>query len=186
MSIHRAVITLLACGATSVSLSLSLSALAGETEPPVTTAQVVWEERPESVDALASDALVTVEARVTAILEGPSLVSPNPQDDSTHGIPTQRVQFETVHILDGAIADTFRVFKTGSDHVVLAGDPLYEVGETYVLFLEPQGEPGTYLPVAPDGRLEVGADGAVDPVIEGPVGSELEGMTPEQIEDAAQ
>jgi hypothetical protein len=186
MSLSRALAALGICAAISVGLSLGISAVAQETEPAPQVASVVWNERPETVEELAADATVLVEARVTGIQAGPELLSPHPDLPADEaGIPTQRIVFETVEVLDGQIPPTFKLFKTGSRDLYLQGDPLYAVGESYVLFLEPQGEAGTWIPAAPDGRLELDAQGEADPVISGPVSDDLEGKTPEEIEEEA-
>lgn len=187
MSLTRALLALALSLGLSLALSLGIQAIAEESEPAPEVASVVWDERPATVDELAADATVLVEARVTAIVDGPPLYSPHPDEAPAEGqIPTQRIAFETIALLDGQIPPTFDVFKTGSADVHLQGDPLYAVGESYVLFLEPQGEPGTWIPAAPDGRLGLDAQGEADPVIAGPVARDLEGLTPEQIDEAAQ
>jgi hypothetical protein len=187
MPLNRALLALCVSIGVSLGLSLGIQAIAEESEPAPQVASVVWNERPATVDELAADAAVLVEARVTAIADGPPLVSPHPDEAPDEGqIPTQRVALETITALDGQIAPTFNVFKTGSADVHLQGDPLYEVGEAYVLFLEPQGEPGTWIPVAPDGRLALDAEGEAEPVIAGPVARDLQGLTPEQIDEAAE
>ena len=168
-----------ACIAISAASSVAFSASAEKVDSPPQVASVVWDDRPETSAELAADSTSLVEARVTGVEAGPDLN--DPLNDPDTAIPTQRITFETVDVLDGQIPETFRLFKTGSADVHLQGDPLYEVGESYVLFLEPQGEPGTYIPVAPDGRLELDAQHEADPVIGGPVGQELDGLTPAEI-----
>jgi hypothetical protein len=163
------------------SLALSLAAFGEDPEPEPQVATVDWAERPADVAELEQASTAVVEAEVTAIEDGPRLLDPADADDPDQAIPTQRISFETFSVLEGQMPATFKLFK--SDDLHLQGDPLYEVAETYVLFLEPRdGEPGTYVPSAPDGRLELDAQGEADPVIAGPVAQELEGQTPEQIE----
>jgi hypothetical protein len=186
MSLNRSFLALLVSVAISLALSLGIGAMAADPDPAPQVASVTWDDRPESVEELADDATVLVEATVTGIADGPELLSPHPDLPADEaGIPTQRISFETVKVLDGQIAATFNVFKTGSSDLYLQGDPLYAVGESYVLFLEPQGEAGTWIPAAPDGRLELDAQGEADPVISGPVADDLEGKTPEEIEEEA-
>jgi len=109
------------------------------------------------------------------VAEGPPL----PADDPEYEIPTQRITFATISILDGASPDSeFVLFRTGSDELRLANDPPYEPGERYVLFIRPRaGESGTYLPVAPDGRLRLDAGDDAEAVIGGPVRHEVEGLS---------
>jgi hypothetical protein len=186
MSLSRALLALVLSAAISLALSVGIGAMASDPDVPPQVASVVWNERPETVEELAEAATVLVEARVTAIEDGPELLSPHPDLPADEpGILTQRIVFEAVEVLDGQIPATFKLFKTGSPELYLQGDPLYAVGESYVLFLEPQGEAGTWIPAAPDGRLELDAQGEADPVISGPVSDDLEGMTPEEIEQEA-
>jgi hypothetical protein len=186
MSLTRAGALISSALVAALILSLAISAFADDPEPAPAVASAVWDTRPDSVDELADQATILVEAEVTAIEDGPDLVSDYPGDDPDHdGIPTQRITFDVVEVFKGQIAPTFKLFKTGSDELHVEGDPLYEIGERYMLFLDPQGEPGTYLPAAPDGRLRLDHAEKAEPVIAGPVGSELEGLTPEQVAQEA-
>lgn len=184
MPLTRALLALFTAVALSLASSLVIAAMAEEGPSPTQVADVLWVDRPKSVEELAADSTALVEARVTAIEEGPDLLDST--STAEEGIPTQRIAFETVNVLDGQIPSTFKLFKTGSPEIHLQGDPFYAIGESYVLFLEPQGEPGTWIPAAPDGRIELDARGEADPVIAGPVATELEGQTPEEIEEAAE
>lgn len=189
MSLSRALFVTLIAVAVSFGLSMGVSASVEDPDfdagPQV--AEVVWEPRPNSVNELADETTVLVEAEVIGIETGPDLVSQSPADSAAeHAIPTQRILFSTLEVLSGQAPSTFKLFKTGSPDMHLKGDPLYRVGERYVLFLEPHGESGTYIPSAPDGRVELDAHGQADPVIGGPVAAELEGKTTEQIERVAE
>ena len=54
------------------------------------------------------------------------------------------------------------------------------MGQRYVLFLVARDD-GTFIPVAPDGRL-LETDGAVlEPLVDGPVAEELRGKTKEHV-----
>jgi hypothetical protein len=183
MSLTRAIAAISTSVIASIVLSFGISAMAEDPPAAPQVASVVWEERPESVSELGGDSTVLVEAEVTAIEAGPDLPA-EPGDDLA--MPTQRIVFSTTEVLDGQIAETFKLFKTGSEELYLQGDPLYEAGESYLLFLEPQGEPGTYIPAAPDGRIELDAQGEADPVIPGPVAEQVEGESTEQIAEAAE
>jgi hypothetical protein len=165
------------------SLAVSIAAFGQEAEPEPQVASVDWAERPDDVQELGEAATAVVQAQVTGVESGPPLLDPADADDPDQAIPTQRISFDTASVLEGQMPGTFKLFKTGTSDLYLKGDPLYAVGETYVLFLEPRdGEPGTYVPVAPDGRLAIDAQGEADAVIAGPVAQELEGQTPEQID----
>jgi hypothetical protein len=184
MTLTRAVPILTAVALLSVCMAVSVSATDAEPDPGAVS--VVWDDRPDSVAELADDTTALVEADVVAVEDGPDLTSDFPGDDpAEHAIPTQRISFHTVHVLDGGMPPTFKLFKTGSVDTHLQGDPAYATGERYVLFLRPYGEPGTYVPAAPDGRIGLDSMGEADPVIGGPVSQELDGLTPEEIAEEA-
>lgn len=153
------------------------------------TLHVSWADRPEDVIAMIDRAPVVVEARVSAINPGTPLTSVETLDDGTQetvAIPTQRIAFRTLSTSKGAAPATFDLWKTGSENVAIEGDPPYAAGERYLLFMEPRldgaGQPdGSYIPVAPDGRLTVDADNVLHEVIDGPVGDTLEGQRLEAV-----
>jgi len=179
IQLKRALALILLAAATSLGISLvALGQGTGPAKPAV--APVVWSERPQSVDELADLSESVVEAEVISIADGPPL----PAEDPEHEIPTERVTFKTVSVLDGASpGPQFLLFRTGSQELRLANDPPYEIGERYVLFIRPrEGEPGTYLPVAPDGRLRLDAGRDAEAMIGGPVGREVEGRSVPEIE----
>jgi hypothetical protein len=147
-----------------------------------------WVFRPDTLNALIDAAPKAVTAEVVAVAPGPPLA-----DDSkfhASSLPTQRISFAVTDQVYGQTPGTFALFKTGSEQVLLEGDPPYAVGERYLLFMEPrvdgQGsvEPNTFVPVSPDGRLRL-INGAVQPVIEGPLGEKLKGKTVAEVKAAA-
>ena len=139
------------------------------------TAHASWTERPDSVEEMTSQARAVVRARVEGVNAGEDLLVPEPTlPGGVDRIPTQRVDFTSIEVLSGTIPASFTLFKTGNATFQLEGDPAYVVGEEYVLFVEPR-EDGTFIPVAPDGRLRETAGGTVQPVIDGPLGDQLQG-----------
>jgi hypothetical protein len=143
-------------------------------DPRAIALRPTWGFRPDTLRALTGRAPAAVVAEVTAVEAGPEL-SDGSKLHPDAGMPTERVQFQLVDAVYGDVPATFDLFRLGAPDVAVDGDPAYEPGERYVLFLEPrvngsgQREAGTFVPVAPDGRLQVVA-GKVEPVIEGPVG----------------
>ena len=167
-------------------LGLTFVALGQDPEPgPSQPVAVAWDERPDSVPELDQAAVSVVEAEVTGIDAGPSLVDPADPGSEHHAIPTQRIAFDVLSVLDGpSPGDDLLLFKTGSEDAHLEGDPPYEAGERYVLFLRPrEGEPGTYLPIAPDGRVRLNDGDEGHLFIAGSVKQELEGATVAEIEE---
>lgn len=170
------------------SLAIQASAQQAEQEAPPQVAQVVWDFRPDSVGELARGSASMVYAEVRDIRAGEPLVADadgHPEGDQT---PTQRITLDTVRHLQGKeLPSSFELFRTGSEQLQLEGDPPYELGERYVLFVtEKQDEPGTYIASAPDGRLLEDARGRLEPLIEGPVGEQLDGDTPREAERQAE
>lgn len=184
MPLTRALSVLAAALMASFASAFGLQAVAQEPESHPVAVYADWSDRPASVDELTGDASAVVEATVVSVEGGPDLVDASAPADPETTIPTQRISFAVDQLLEGhSPGESFRLFKTGSEAVYLRNDPSYEVGESYVLFIRPrEGEPGTFLPAAPDGRLRLGADDEADALIPGEVAEELEGLTPEQVE----
>lgn len=127
-----------------------------EGEPLV---HATWYNNPTTLRETADLASAIVVARVTGVYDAPDLVIPIPGTDEEDRIPNQRIVFKTVRRLGGeAMEKTFELFHTGNETFVLAGDPPYEVGQRYVLFLMPR-EDGTFLVVSPEGRLRLTRNG---------------------------
>jgi hypothetical protein len=111
-----------------------------------------WLHHPTTLSEAIDLSSAIVSARVTAIYEGADIVNEGAF------IPTQRIAFEVNGVLDGEVADSFELFHTGNSEYVLDGDPPYEVGTDYVLFLMPR-EDGSYLVISPEGRYQMTGDG---------------------------
>lgn len=122
--------------------------------PEPVAASTVWEERPESIEDMAALSTAVVEAEVVEIERGPDLY-PQEHDDADYAIPTERVELRVLEEIAGSAPTTLTLFKTGSSSVYPEYDPAYAVGEQYVLFVRPrEADDGTWLVVAPDGRMK--------------------------------
>lgn len=123
----------------------------------------VWYHNPRTLLELNKLASAVVVARVSGVYEGAEIVVPaKGLDNDEHRVPTQRIAFDVERSVRGELEGTFDLFHTGSEDFVLAGDPAYQVGETYLLFVMPR-EDGSYLVVSPEGRYRLGRKG-LEPV----------------------
>ncbi|HET9493862.1 MAG TPA: hypothetical protein VFR15_06500 [Chloroflexia bacterium] len=84
-----------------------------------------------------------------------------------------------------AAADPNRPATAQVKVFLLAEDPAYQVGQTYMLALT-EGPNNTHRPVAPEGRLMVNADGSVSTPADSEVGQGLNGRQLAQLQAAAQ
>lgn len=175
-------------GSVLASLALSLGLLAAaENAPPEPDADigVEWDYRPAGLDDLVAAAPAIVLVEVEAVRDGePFVGEPTDGEGEPVSFPTQRVDVRLIRTLEGEAPASFPLFKLGSGDEVPAGDPAYVPGERYLVFVRPRlgadGEPHpdrSWLPVAPDGRLERLSSGELQPLIEGPVADELGGET---------
>jgi hypothetical protein len=131
----------------------------------------VWAFRPRNLPELAGKASSVALASVTNVADGPPLRGDEPDDV----MPTQRISFKVEDRWAGSSPSEFVLFKTGSNRNWIEDDPPYSVGEKYLMFVSPRPEdPGTYLPVAPDGRIKL-IGGNLRPLIEGAVAASLGG-----------
>lgn len=137
----------------------------------VPSVHATWFHNPRNFRELLSLSATVVKATVRAVIDGDDIVMPIPGTESeVDRIPTQRILFEADRVHRGSIDEVFELFHTGNETFVLGGDPPYEVGETYMLFLQPR-EDGSHLVVSPEGRFRVRGM-AVEPMSERPfVGS---------------
>lgn len=196
MSPARALLALAAALILSVALTFWLRADAeGLAQEQLELAEgsglgVIWEFTPETVSELADEARAVVEVEVEQVRAGEDLVAEAPGEPGGElQIPTQQVDVRTIQALGGTAPDRLTLFKLGSEDTYAEGDPPYEVGRRYVVFIEPRmaddgsgrHPDGSYLASAPDGRL-LEQDGRLEPLSDGPVADELEGMTPAALE----
>lgn len=115
----------------------------------------VWYHNPRTLGEVADLAKAVVVARVEGVFDAPDIVvKAEGLENDEHRVPNQRIAFSAKRILQGSIEPSFDLFHTGNEHFVLAGDPPYKMGETYLLFLMPR-EDGSFLVVSPEGRYRV-------------------------------
>jgi hypothetical protein len=175
-------------------------ALAGQVaiyqaEMPVVTASASWKFKPASLAETRDKASSIVQAEVVSVAPGPDLVVPaSGEPTGEDRLPTQRVQVKVKKAVKGGAkaGDVLEVFQTGgkllpsgqpdgknnarlqAKLVILEGDPLYQVGEEYLLFLE-DGPRGMKRAVSPEGRFRVERAGALVAMVQNDATKELHG-----------
>jgi hypothetical protein len=120
-----------------------------------------WVYNPRNLRETSRIATDIVTATVANVADGAPIVIRR-KDGYVSRIPTQRVTFDVRRSRKGSLGEneTFVLFQNGNDHNRFEGDPSYEMGQTYLLFLTSR-EDGTYLVVSPQGRYEVTRKGLV-------------------------
>jgi hypothetical protein len=189
MSLPRALLILGVAATASLALSLAIRSAepSGADEPGAASDfGVQWAFRPDSPSDLASQATALVEVQVDQIRVGGEL------ELEGANVPTELVDVHVTLALEGDTPSNLVIYKLGDQQVTADGDPPYEVGRRYVLFVEPRqnadgtgpNPDGSYLAVAPEGRLALDESNQAQPLIDSPVANELQGMTPDQIDQA--
>jgi hypothetical protein len=176
-----------------VSLALSLGIAVGQDPTQSSEAPglgVDWDYRPADLADLVDNSPAIVVAQVDAVRDGDPIVigPPDPDTGAAPTAPTQRVDVHVTSAIDGQTPQTFTLFKLGGPGEQPEGSPGYQVGERYLLFVrrrltDDESAPnpdGTWLPVAPDGRLERLPSGRLDAELPGPVADQLDGDTVSQ------
>lgn len=186
MSIGRAGAALLLATVASLLLAAviaSIRSAAEETELEGNGRLIVdWDFRPDDVDELTARSQAAVVAQVTAVRAGEPLAVEGVDGAS---LPTQRIDFEVTSRIAGEIPEQFTLFKNGDFSAQAEGDPPYEAGSRYLLFVRRRlapdsGQPdpdGSWIATAPDGRLERESSGELDAKIDGSVAEQLDGET---------
>lgn len=152
-----------------------------EIAPEQPRVHAYWHNHPRTLAETIDLARSIVVARVVGVWDAEDIVTPveGLNDANESRIPNQRIGFEVERRLDGKIDRYFELFHTGNEEFVLSGDPPYEVGEAYVLFVTLRDD-GTYLVVSPEGRYRVTEDG-LDPASERDFAEILRGAGVESI-----
>lgn len=175
---------------------LSMVALLGartsvqEAQPPVrataaepTIAVPAWRQtRPFTIPELLAQTQGVVLAEATGVRDVPDIPGDSPSEPA---LPVEHVDFKTLDVIRGSAPETFTIFRTSSPAFQIEGDPPYEVGKRYVLFLNPREDAagefdGTYLDNLPDGRFQVTPDGLV-PSPETPITRQLRGLSVKEL-----
>lgn len=138
-------------------LGLSLLAFAPSRTHTEPLFHATWLYHPKTLGEAKAKASEVVVARVVAVAAGPEIVVPIQGDPiGEDRIQTQRITVEVLKSYKGKSSGTLRIFHTGTETQYIEGDPGYQVGETYVFFLEPKAdEAGTHLMIAPEGRYRI-------------------------------
>lgn len=127
-------------------------------EIPEGTARAVafWHDRPNTMEEALERSIAVVRGRVLRVQPGADLVVPvEGLKDNVDRIPTERVLFAVDKVLAGQLNPrVVELFRTGSADYVIAEDPPYVQGESYVLFLT-HADRGMYRTISPEGRLKV-------------------------------
>lgn len=133
---------------------------------------------------MARRSRAAVVATVTAVRQGPGIPTGHEHDPPDPDIETQRIALRVQQRWFGRIAPTFELFKTGSERDWGQGDPPYRVGERYIVYIGDRRSDGSYLPVAPDGRLRLRGRLA-EPLIAGRVARAVAWLTAEELRTAS-
>lgn len=164
-------------------------------ERPARIVHPVWNFQPKTFAEVKNKAQQIVVATVVKVERGDDLITkvanePNGEDR----LPTQRVTLKVTKEYKGAARGaSITLFQTGGEvqpppppaegekaplfeatHVIFAGDPLYKVGEQYLLLLE-AGPRNMQRIVSPEGRYKVEQNGTLSAMVEGNVANEVKG-----------
>ncbi len=171
-------------------------------QPPTLVAHPVWNFQPKSFAEAKDRAQLIVLAEVVNVERGDDIVTklkdePNGEDR----VPTQKVTLKVAKAYKGTERDTtITLFQTGgqvelppppaegekaplveASQVIFAGDPLYTVGEQYVLLLE-AGPGNMKRIVSPDGRYKVEGNGTLTAMVDSDATSEVKGKSLAEVE----
>ncbi len=155
-------------------LSLSLVALSALAVAPArhhaarsSMWHATWHFHPTSLAEAQEQASAIITAQVVAVEAAADIVVPvtgEPNDEDR--VPTQRITVAVLDVLKGNVGQTLTLFRTGTDSTGIEGDPAYQVGETYVLFVQPkEDEAGSYRLIAPEGRFRV-VNAQLEPMVD--------------------
>lgn len=152
-----------------------------------------WANSPKSLKEAHAIAKTIVLAEVIAVEQGDDLVVPvDGELNDEDRVPTQRVTLNVIKSYKGGdkTIDTVTLFQTGgvqtqvptSDNgkelesnaaqVILEGDPLYVIGEQYLLMLE-DGPNGMQRTISPEGRYLLQKDGSLKAMVDNAMTKEV-------------
>lgn len=161
-----------------------------------------WANSPKSLKEAHAIAKTIVLAEVIAVEQGDDLVVPvDGELNDEDRVPTQRVTLNVIKSYKGGdkTIDTVTLFQTGgvqtqaptSDNgkelesnaaqVILEGDPLYVIGEQYLLMLE-DGPNGMQRTISPEGRYLLQGDGTLKAMVDNDMTQEVVGKSAEALE----
>jgi len=162
---------------------------------PVAESHASWAFAPKDLNDAKSHATHIVEGDVVSVAAGPDIVTPakgEPNDEDR--IPTQHIQLQVTKSYKGndKPGQVLDLFQTGGltaptgqpdgkqgarvqTHIVLlSGDPLYKVGEHYLLMLE-DGPRHQLRTISPEGRFKIESNGTVTPMVDNQVTAGVKG-----------
>jgi hypothetical protein len=155
---------------------------------------VEWDYEPADLPDLVANTPAVVVAHVEAVHDGdPMVVGPvDPDTGIAPSVPTQRVDLHVTQSIDGETPADFTLFVLGGPGERPEGAPRFDLGETDLLFVRPRlndagtaaNPDGTWIAVAPEGRLEKLPSGELDSPTDGPVADVLDGATVPEASDA--
>lgn len=199
MSPVSALITLVLALAAAFALTLALKSASGNAQDgapdaTITSLEVEWDYRAESLEDLTAESPAIVLVEVEAVREGPPewLGTENPELGPPTELPSQLVDLEVKESIEGATPESFTLYQLGGEGLHAEEAPAYRPGERYLLFVRPRlndahtapNPDGSWIAVTPDGRLEKLASGELEAQAEGPVADVLDGESvPEAIEE---
>jgi hypothetical protein len=143
--------------------------------PLSTGGEAEWLSRAASVSEAAKQAESAVIATVTRVERGAPLVAA-PDEINERRVVTLRVRDRWY----GSVPDDFVInWLAGT-----AGEPAYQAGQDYVLFLVRRDDGPWYRPESPDGRVQI-LNGRLRPLIDGAMAEQVSAMTLAQVKQAA-
>lgn len=160
-------------------------------QKPDTVLHASWKFRPQSLSEARQHAKSIVLADVVAVQAGRDLLTRVPGEPSGEDrIPTQIITlrvvkaykgayrtgqqvklFQTGGVLVAASGNSEQAMQTAGRRFIMEGDPLYRVGEQYMLMLS-DGPGGLQRTIAPEGRYRV-EGGRLTPMVDSPVAHEV-------------
>lgn len=162
---------------------------------PAVESHASWVFAPKDLKEARDHAQAIVEGEVVSVAAGPDIVTPAKGEPTGEDrIPTQHVQLKVAKVHKGGVkaGQVVDLFQTGgvsaptgtpegkqgervqTHLVLLSGDPLYHVGEKYLLMLE-DGPRGQLRTVSPEGRFRIESNGTVTPMVDNQVTGAVKG-----------
>ncbi|MCI0397413.1 MAG: hypothetical protein L0332_29425 [Chloroflexi bacterium] len=191
------------CGVAVLAATFAVQLAAINLNAPKSNAVASWVYHPDSFETAVGDADLIVLANVVAVEAGNDIVH-NARGHEPEGevrIPTQRITIEVVEAYKGETkaGEQLVLFQTGGERseivaqdeernqeinspvMILEGDPLYEVGEQYLLLLVP-GPDNLLRSISPEGRYLVEQDGSLTPMVTNEATDTVRGKTVGELE----
>jgi hypothetical protein len=171
-------------------------------ETPVVSTEASWTFHPKDLAEAQAKAKTIVQGQVLSVAPGADIVTKAPGEPNNEDrIPTQHVKLQVNKVSKGnaKAGQVVDVFQTGgllaptgqpsgkqnervqTHLVLLSGDPLYKVGEQYMLMLE-DGPRGMLRTISPEGRFRIESNGSVTPVVDNEVTTSVKGKSLGELE----